>query len=184
MDHMWTASAPVAAHVVGMSQSLRIVRLSPTAVIPERAHPGDAGLDLVSDEGIPIRPGGHALVGTGISIALPAGTVGLVCPRSGLAAKRQITVLNAPGIVEENYRGEVTVILVNHSDESFRVRPGERIAQLVITPYVAPAVEVVTELDDTDRGEGGCGSSGTGAFVTLGHADAPAPAVQDGEYAA
>lgn len=143
-----------------MSQTLRIVPLSPTAVIPERAHAGDAGFDLVSDVDISIRPGDHALVGTGISIALPAGTVGLVCPRSGLAARSGVTVLNAPGIIDENYRGEVKVILVNHGDSHFRVRPGDRIAQLVITPYLAPPINIVDQLDNTDRGEGGFGSTG------------------------
>lgn len=150
----------VAVHVVGMSQNLRIVPLSPTAVVPQRAHDGDAGFDLVADVDVSIRPGEHALVGTGIAIALPAGTVGLVCPRSGLAAKRGVTVLNAPGIVDENYRGEVKVILVNHSDDDFRVHPGDRIAQLVIASYLAPAVDIVDQLDGTDRGEGGFGSTG------------------------
>lgn len=157
-----------AVHVVIMSQSLRIVPLSPTAIVPQRAHDGDAGLDLSSDEYIVIRAGQHALVGTGLSMALPAGTVGMVCPRSGIAARFGVTVLNAPGIVDEKYRGEVKVILVNHSEEDFWVRPGERIAQLVITSYLSPAVTVVATLDDTDRGEGGFGSSGTGALDRAG----------------
>ncbi|AUG29586.1 MULTISPECIES: dUTP diphosphatase [Microbacterium] len=143
-----------------MSQTLRALPLSPTAVIPERSHAGDAGFDLVSDVEITIRPGGQALVGTGIAIALPTNTVGLVCPRSGLASKHGITVLNAPGIIDESYRGEVKVILVNHSNDHFRVRCGDRIAQLVIVPYLAPTVEIVDELEATVRGYEGFGSTG------------------------
>lgn len=149
-----------------MSEPLRIVPLSPSAVIPERAHAGDAGLDLSSDVDISIPPGGRALVGTGLSFALPAGTVGMVCPRSGLAARRGVTVLNAPGIVDESYRGEVKAILVNHSNDHFRILPGDRIAQLVIAPYLAPPIAVVGSLDETSRGDGGFGSSGVGALAS------------------
>lgn len=137
--------------------------LTETAVIPVRAHHDDAGLDLIASEDASIPPGGHAAVGTGVAIALPASSVGMVCPRSGLAAKHRVSVLNAPGIVDAGYRGEVKVILVNHGDVEFAVHAGDRIAQLVITPILTPPVTVVGSLDSTDRGAGGFGSTGTGA---------------------
>lgn len=145
--------------------TLQIQKIHPHATIPTRAHEGDAGLDLYAEElagtgPIVIRPGEQQLIGTGIAIALPVGTVGLVCPRSGLATKHGVTVANAPGIVDEGYRGEVKVALVNHGTEPFIVEPGMRIAQLVITPYLAPAIEEVDVLDETARGAGGFGSSG------------------------
>lgn len=143
-----------------VTETLRIRPLADNAMIPIRAHPDDAGLDLIANEEITILPGSRALVGTGIAIALPPGTVGMVCPRSGLAAKQGVTVLNAPGIVDAGYRGEVKVILVNHSDSPARIMVGDRIAQLVITPALTPVVHVVEDLDATARGEGGFGSTG------------------------
>lgn len=141
--------------------TLQIKQLTPSAVIPTYAHEGDAGMDLrASDETI-LPVGGRALVSTGIAIALPHGHVGLVHPRSGLAAKNGITVLNAPGTIDAGYRGEVKVILLNTSDEAFTITPGDRIAQLVIQKVEHPAVEVVESLDeDTARGAGGFGSTG------------------------
>ena len=153
-----------AAHVLSMGTSLRITPLSSTALTPSRAHPGDAGLDLTADKSVTIDPGAHALVGTGLSLELPSGTVGMVCPRSGLAARHGVTVLNAPGIVDENYRGEVGVVLINHGSEPFLVEVGMRIAQLVITPYLAPAVQLVDELQGTTHGAGGFGSTGIAAL--------------------
>lgn len=143
-----------------MTENLRVQILDPNATAPARAHDGDAGFDLCANEHVLLEAGTHALIRTGVAIALPKGTVGLVSPRSGLAARNGVTVLNAPGIVDENYRGEVGVILINHGAEPFQVLPGMRIAQLVITPYLSPAVDVVDSLDDTDRGAGGFGSTG------------------------
>lgn len=156
--------------------SLRIRRLHEAAPLPVRQHPDDAGLDLLADmttvidagttppttAEVPmtIHPGEHAMVPTGIAMALPEGTVGMVCPRSGLAAKKGVTVLNGPGQVDAGYRGEVKVVLINHGAQPIRIEHGMRIAQLVITPILTPAVEVVDELDDTTRGAGGFGSTG------------------------
>ena len=139
---------------------LRIQKLDPRAVVPAYAHPGDAGLDLSSCELVEIAPGTSAMVRTGIAIALPPGTEGQVRPRSGLAAKYAVTVLNTPGTVDEGYRGEVRVILINHGTEVFRVEPGMRIAQLVVCPVLRVDTELVPSLEDTDRGAGGFGSTG------------------------
>lgn len=146
------------------SPALRFELLSPTAIAPTRAHETDAGFDLHADEQVTFAPGEYKLVRCGFAMALPVGTAGLVCPRSGLAGKSGITVLNAPGVIDAGYRGEVRVILINHSDTHFQVKPGDRIAQLVITPFIAPAFmeEKVTE-DDTDRGVQGFGSTGVAA---------------------
>lgn len=153
------------------------VLLTAGAQLPERAHAGDAGLDLASTEHVVLEPGGRALVGTGLSIALPEGTVGLVCPRSGLAARHGITVLNSPGIVDAGYRGELKVMLSNTDPrEAFELRPGDRIAQLVIVPFLAPRPVPVQSLDRTTRGSGGFGSSG-------GFASAAIPAPRDGAAA-
>lgn len=125
------------------------------------ANEGDAGIDLRSAEDCTIFVGQRKLVRCGIRVALPKGTVGMVCPRSGLAGKHGITVLNAPGILDEGYRGEVMVILLNtDSDEPFHVKKGDRIAQLVVAPYIRCEIEEVDELDDTERGTSGFGSTG------------------------
>src|SRR5699024_1143995 len=123
--------------------------------------PDDAGLDLASAEEVVIPPGGRALVGTGLAVALPAGTVGLVCPRSGLAARHGITVLNGPGIVDAGYRGPVKVALHNTDlSESFALHVGDRVAQLVVVPFLAPRLDEVEDLDETVRAGAGFGSSG------------------------
>ena len=141
--------------------TLQIEQLTPDAVVPTYAHEGAAGMDLRASEEATIPGGGRGLVGTGIAIALPHGHVGLVHPRSGLAAKHGITVLNAPGTIDAGYRGEVKVILLNTSDEAFNVAIGDRIAQLVVQKVEHPAVEVVALLDGgTARGAGGFGSTG------------------------
>lgn len=141
--------------------TLQIKQLTPTATAPTYAHDGDAGMDLRADEETTLPAGGRALVGTGIAMALPRGHVGLVHPRSGLAAKNGITVLNAPGTIDAGYRGEVKVILLNTSDEAFNIAPGDRIAQLVIQKVEHPDIEIVESLDeDTSRGAGGFGSTG------------------------
>ena len=137
------------------------VRRSGSAPLPHRAHPDDAGLDLASAEDVVIPAGGRALVDTGLAVALPAGTVGLVCPRSGLAARHGITVLNGPGIVDAGYRGPVKVALHNTDlAEPFTLRVGDRIAQLVVVPFLAPPLEEVEALDETARADAGFGSSG------------------------
>lgn len=147
-----------------MTQPLRVARLSPTATLPTRAHADDAGLDLHADEALTLEPGERALVGTGIALALEPGTVGLVHPRSGLAARHGITVVNAPGTVDAGYRGEVKVCLLNTDPrEPFTVSVGDRIAQLVVQRVELPAIEEVTDvthLGDTTRGAGGHGSTG------------------------
>lgn len=129
-------------------------------LIPKYAKPGDAGADLKASGAGSIAPGGRALVPTGIQIALPDGYVGLVHPRSGLAVKHGITVLNTPGTIDSGYRGEIQVPLLNTSDEEFVFERGERIAQLVIQSFEKAEFVEVERLPGTERGEGGFGSSG------------------------
>jgi dUTP pyrophosphatase len=140
---------------------LRVARLHQDARLPARAHPGDAGLDLYAAEPASIAAGGRTSVGTGIAVAIPEGHAGLVLPRSGLAARHGITLPNAPGLIDAGYRGELRVLLLNTDPSgSFEVAPGDRIAQLVVTP-VAEAVPVEVEaLEETARGLAGFGSSG------------------------
>jgi dUTP pyrophosphatase len=140
--------------------NLKIKRLSDAAVIPQYAHPGDAGLDLVSIEAQTILPGESRLIRTGIAIELPENTEAQVRPRSGLALKHQITVLNTPGTIDAGYRGEVCVILINHGTQVFQVEPGMRIAQMVIASFIRVTVEAVEALEDTVRSAGGFGSTG------------------------
>jgi dUTP pyrophosphatase len=141
---------------------LAVRRLREEAVLPERAYPGDAGLDLVSCESLVIEPGERAVVGTGIAVAIPEGHAGLVVPRSGLAARHGIGLVNAPGLVDAGYRGELRVVLVNTDRaESFTVEPGMRIAQLVLVPVCAAEPVEVDVLPETARGMAGFGSSGT-----------------------
>lgn len=130
---------------------------------PVRAHIGDAGYDLVADfpEGrYIIAPQAFAIIGTGTYLSLPAGYVGLVMPRSGLAAKHGVTVLNAPGVIDCGYTGEIKVVLINHSDREFYVSGGDRIAQLVIQKHESPVFTRVDSFEDTARGEAGFGSTG------------------------
>jgi dUTP pyrophosphatase len=140
---------------------LRVARLHQDARLPARTHPGDAGLDLYAAEPASIAAGERASVGTGIAVAIPEGHAGLVLPRSGLAARHGITLPNAPGLIDAGYRGELRVLLLNTDPSgSFEVAPGDRIAQLVVTP-VAEAVPVEVEaLEETVRGLAGFGSSG------------------------
>ena len=139
---------------------LRVRRLRVGARLPERAHADDAGLDLFSAEDVTIPVNGRRLVGCGIALAIPRGYVGSVRPRSGLAHTHGVTVLNAPGTIDPGYRGEVKVLLANFGGNPFTVRPGDRIAQLVLelVGYLEP-VEV-EELEATERGTGGFGSTG------------------------
>jgi dUTP pyrophosphatase len=141
--------------------TLHFKRLSEAARTPTRAHDGDAGFDLYAAEPARLEPGQRASVGTGIAVAVPEGHAGLVLPRSGLAARHGITVVNAPGLVDAGYRGEVRVLLLNtDTAEPFEVAAGDRVAQLLITPFAAPELVELDELDDTVRGAGGFGSSG------------------------
>ena len=140
---------------------LEVLRCHADATIPVRAFLGDAGLDLHACEALEIAPGMRASVATGISIALPAGHAGLVVPRSGIASKHGITVVNGPGLIDEGYRGEIRVLLLNTDrDKSFVIAVGDRIAQLVIIAVATPEIVEVLSLDETARGEGGFGSSG------------------------
>jgi dUTP pyrophosphatase len=140
---------------------LEFARLTGDAAMPTRAYPGDAGLDLYSAEAARIEPGERASVGTGVAVAIPDGHAGLVLPRSGLAARHGIALVNAPGLIDCGYRGELRVLLLNtDSSESFVVEPGDRIAQLVIVSL--PEVELAERdgLEDAARGARGFGSSG------------------------
>jgi dUTP pyrophosphatase len=140
---------------------LRVTRLSDSALLPSRAHAGDAGLDLHAAEALSIGPGERVSVGTGIAVEIPDGHAGLVVPRSGLAARHGIALVNAPGLIDSGYRGEIRVLLLNTDrEEPFDVVLGDRIAQLVITPVGEPGIVETEELGDSDRGGGGFGSSG------------------------
>jgi dUTP pyrophosphatase len=135
-------------------------RLDESATLPVRAYEGDAGLDLAAAERVELAPGARALVGTGLAVAIPEGHAGFVQPRSGLAAEHGITIVNAPGLVDSGYRGELKVILLNtDAERTFVVEPGMRIAQLVILAVATPQPVEVTELPDSERGEKGFGSS-------------------------
>ena len=140
---------------------LPIRRLRPEAVLPERAYAGDAGLDLAACDRHELGPGERAVVGTGLAVAIPDGYAGFVQPRSGLAARDGISVLNSPGLVDAGYRGEVRVVLQNtDAARAFVVEPGMRIAQLVVLPVPEVDVVEVDELPATERGVRGYGSSG------------------------
>jgi len=140
---------------------LPISRLNDGAVLPTRAHAGDAGLDLYACESAHIGPGERWSVGTGVAVEIPDGHAGLVLPRSGLAKKHGITLVNAPGLIDSGYRGELRVLLLNTDPaDTFRVEPGARIAQLVISPVVLAEPVEATALAESVRGDGGFGSSG------------------------
>lgn len=139
---------------------LRVKRLAAGLPLPAYAHPGDAGMDLASAEDLTIAPGGFATVSAGFAMALPEGYAAFVQPRSGLAAKHGISVVNTPGLIDCHYRGEVKIILINHGREPFRVGRGDRIAQMVVQRVEEPRVAVVEELESTARGSGGFGSTG------------------------
>lgn len=139
---------------------LKVKLLNEEARLPEYAYEGDTGLDLFSTSQAVIKPGKSALIPTGISIQLPPKTEGQIRPRSGLALKHQVTVLNGPGTVDEGYRGEIGVILINHGTLPFKIEVGMKIAQMVIQPVLSVKVEKVEKLNETDRGVGGFGSTG------------------------
>ena len=135
-------------------------KIDSAAKLPEYAHPGDAGMDVFSVADILLPPGGRALVRTGLVMHLPPDAEAQVRPRSGLALKHGVTVLNAPGTIDAGYRGEVGVILINHGSEPFRVEKGMKIAQIVVAPVVRAEIAETAESDSTDRGSGGFGSTG------------------------
>ena len=138
-----------------------VQRLDPGLPLPAREHPGDAGLDLRSRLDVRLEPGGRSLVPTGVAIALPSGFAAFVHPRSGMALRHGVTVLNAPGTIDAGYRGEISIILVNHDRfEAFDIARGDRIAQLIVSPVVTAAMVEVSDLPGSHRGSGGFGSTG------------------------
>lgn len=140
---------------------LSVTRLKEAAILPARAHAGDAGLDLYACEPAHLGPGERWSVGTGIAVEIPAGHGGLVLPRSGLAREHGISLVNSPGLIDAGYRGEVRVLLLNTDPaELFRIEPGDRIAQLVIAPIVLAEPVEVEALSESARGAGGFGSTG------------------------
>ncbi|EEI26489.1 MULTISPECIES: dUTP diphosphatase [Corynebacterium] len=147
-------------------EKLAIKRLDPDLPLPQRAHADDAGIDLHSAETLVLQPGERALVSTGIAMALDTGYVGLIHPRSGLAAKKGLSIVNTPGTIDSGYRGEIKVCLVNTDrTEAIQITRGDRIAQLLIQKIELPIVIEVDELDDTERGAGGYGSTGGSALL-------------------
>ncbi len=140
---------------------LPVVRLRSEAVLPAQAHAGDAGFDLAACERVELAPGERAVVPTGLAVAIPEGYAGFVQPRSGLAARRGLAVVNSPGLIDSGYRGELRVILLNTDRrETFVAEAGERIAQLVVLPVPGVAVREVAELPTSERGSDGFGSTG------------------------
>ena len=139
---------------------VKFVRLVANAQLPEYAHANDAGMDLRAIAPHTIPPGESALIPTGLAIELPPGTEAQVRPRSGLALKHAITVLNSPGTIDAGYRGEIGIILINHGKQPFQVESGMKIAQMVIAPILQADIEEVAELSNSPRGEGGFGSTG------------------------
>jgi deoxyuridine 5'-triphosphate nucleotidohydrolase len=134
--------------------------LAPGAIKPTYQTPGSAGMDLCSTEDVALQPLERSLVGTGVRMAIPKGFEGQVRPRSGLALKKGVSMVNTPGTIDSDYRGEIKCLLINLSQEPVLLAKGERIAQLVIVPVSQAYLEVVDDLDDTERGEGGFGSTG------------------------
>lgn len=151
-----------------MDVPLQVRRLDPAATLPAYAHPGDAGLDLSASAALTVAPGERVAVPTGLAIAVPDGWVGLVHPRSGLALKRGLTVVNAPGTIDAGYRGELKVLMVNLGDEPVEIAPADRIAQLLLQEVGHARVIEVDALDDTVRGEGGFGSTGVSGTAPAG----------------
>ena len=137
-----------------------VQKLRPHAVVPAYAHPGDAGVDLYAAEDLTLKPGERALTPTGIAVAIPDGYEGQVRPKSGLALKQGLSVVNTPGTIDAGYRGEVGVILINLGQEAVEIRTGQKIAQMVFTKVERASLEVVDNLDETSRGAGGFGSTG------------------------
>lgn len=143
-----------------MSLEISFQRLDPELPPPQQAHEGDAAVDLAAREAITLEPGERAMVPTGIAVAIPSGYGGLVIPRSGLAARHGISVVNGPGLIDSGFRGEVNVIVVNLGSEAYRFERGDRIAQLMIVPAITPQLVEVEVLPVSSRGVGGFGSTG------------------------
>ena len=142
---------------------MNIPVLADPEFLPTYARPGDAGADLRCTSDVRLEPGQRVLVGTGVRVALPPGTVGLVTPRSGLAARLGLGIVNSPGVIDSGYRGEILVCLVNHDpDEVITLEAGDRVAQLLVMPCISARFEPAAALDETDRGLGGYGSTGVG----------------------
>jgi dUTP pyrophosphatase len=144
------------------TDDLHVQLLHPDAQPPARTRPGDAGFDLRCVEAFALEPGERAVVPTGVAVALPEGVAGLVVPRSGLAARHGLSVVNGPGLIDPTYRGEIRVVLVNLGQERYEGQARDRVAQLLLVPFAAPATRVVATLRPSadDRGENGFGSSG------------------------
>lgn len=140
--------------------TVKFRKIDPSAVLPAYAHPGDAGMDVRSVEEATLAPGERRLVKTGLVMVLPPDAEAQVRPRSGLALKHGVTVLNAPGTIDAGYRGEVGVVLVNLGQEPHHVAKGDKIAQIVVAPCVQATIAETDEMDETDRGAGGFGSTG------------------------
>jgi len=150
-----------------VSTSLAVVRLDRDLPMPSRAHDGDAGVDLFSAHDVELAPGQRALVPTGIAVAIPHGMVGLVHPRSGLAARAGLSIVNSPGTIDAGYRGEIKVIVINHDPvQPLVLRRGDRIAQLVFQRFERARFVEVTELPASQRGAGGHGSTGRGSALS------------------
>jgi dUTP pyrophosphatase len=136
-------------------------KLDPDVALPRRARDGDAGLDLQANDTVKVGPGERAMVPTGLAVAIPGGHAGLVLPRSGLASRQGLTLANSPGLIDEGYRGEIIVAVINlDPDQAVEIRKGDRIAQLLVVPFAEVTAAEVTELPPSSRGEGGFGSSG------------------------
>ena len=139
---------------------LKFKKAHPEAIIPKFARGGDAGLDIHALEDNLLHPADHMLIKTGLKMQLPPGHEAQVRPRSGLALKNKITLLNSPGTIDSGYRGELGVIMINHGNETFKINKGDRIAQLVIAEHESPEIQEVNDLEDSERGEGGFGHTG------------------------
>ena len=143
-----------------MSIEIKIKKIHPDAIIPRYVHPGDAGMDLFSCENYVLKPSERKLFGTGLKVELPEGYEMQIRPKSGLALKHGITVLNTPGTIDSGYRGEIGVILINHSNENYEINSKEKISQAVISRIKRAEIIEVDEIDETSRGEEGFGSTG------------------------
>lgn len=143
-----------------LGMKIPLLKLDLNLPTPRYAHPGDGGVDLYARADTPLEPGARIMVPTGVAVAIPEGFAGLVTPRSGLAAEHGITIVNTPGLVDSGYRGELTVLLVNHGATELKILRGDRIGQLVVVPVVEQEFEIVDDLPSSTRGEGGFGSTG------------------------